>query len=268
MKKKGLINRKNILGVTITLIIFVYVGLRFFGGDISAIHSIYTPFGDSFNYVQDLINQPVNYFRTVVELESQNNQLEERLKQSDLLIQSYEAVSQENKRLKTLLDTKISEGYKRKLGTIIGTSPDIWHQEVIIDIGKKENVKVNDAVISSWGLVGKIKSVNESNSVVQLIIDSSNWVSCRNNRSRDIGMLKVEDNKTGKLSYLVNKSDFKQNDIILTSGLGGIYPKDIPVGIVTKVVKRSGDDIPEIDVALLSDFSDLEEVLVMVKDEG
>ena len=251
----------------ITLTIFVYIGLRFFWGDISILHSIYTPFGEQLNYLQEKINQPMEYVKTVSDLNKENKELKKAINQSELLIQNYEAVIQENKRLKVLLGTKVSQGHKRKLGVVIGNSPDIWHQEIVIDLGTEDNVKVNDAVISSWGLVGKIKSVNQKNSVVQLIIDSSNWVSCRNNRSRDIGMLKVEDNKTGKLSYLVNKSDFKQNDLVLTSGLGGIYPKDIPVGVVTKVIKKSGDDIPEIDVALLTDFTDLEEVIVMVKDE-
>ncbi len=267
LKKRFLINRSNILGIVIILIIFLYIGLRFFVIDISILHSSYTPFGEIYNYLEDMINQPVNYFKSVVELENENKELKKILSENNLLIQDYEAVIHENKRLKTLLNTKISSDYKRKLGIVIGNSPDIWHQEVIIDIGKSDNVKVNDAVISSWGLVGKIKSVNENNSVVQLIIDSSNWVSCRNNRSRNIGMLKVEDNKTGKLLYLVNNSDFKQNDLIFTSGLGGIYPKDIPVGVVTKVIKKSGDDIPEIDVSLLTDFSNLEEVIVMVKNE-
>lgn len=268
MKRKRLINRGNIIGILIVAIILVYVGLRFFWGDLSIFHSIYTPFGETFNYAQDQINKPMEYAKTVVDLSDENEELKKRLKEYDLLVQNYEEVIEENKRLKKLLGTKNTENYKKKLGVVIGNSPDIWHQEIIIDIGIKDGVKNNDAVVSSWGLVGKVKSVNENNAVVQLVIDSSNWVSCRNNRSRDIGMLKVEDNKTGKLSYLVNKSDFKQNDLIVTSGLGGIYPKDIPVGIITKITKKSGDDIPEIDVSLLTDFTDLEEVIVLVKNES
>jgi rod shape-determining protein MreC len=268
LKRKGLVNRSNILWILITLVFLFYIVLRFVWGDLLIFHKSYDPFGDTLNYIEDKINKPMEYANSVVDLTEENIELKTRLKEYDLLVQNYEEIIEENKRLKKLLGTKQVSGFTKKLGIIIGNSPDIWHQEIIIDIGTNDGIKINDAVISSWGLVGKVKSVNESNSVVQLVIDSSNWVSCRNNRSRDIGMLKVEDNKTGKLSYLVNKSDFKVNDLIVTSGLGGIYPKDIPVGVITRVMKKSGDDIPEIDVSLLTDFSDLEEVIVLVKNES
>lgn len=268
MKRKGLANKKSILWILIGIIFLFYIFLRFVWGDLLIFHKLYDPFGSAFNYIQDKVNKPIEYARTVADLSEENNELKKRLNEYDLLMQNHEEVIEENKRLKKLLGTKNISGFSKKLGVVIGHTPDIWHQEIIIDIGSKDGVKLNDAVISSWGLVGKVKLANENNSVVQLVIDSSNWVSCRNNRSRDIGMLKVEDNKIGKLSYLVNKSDFKVNDLVVTSGLGGIYPKDIPVGIITNVIKKSGDDIPEIDVSLLTDFSDLEEVLVLIKNEN
>lgn len=242
--------------------------LRFFWGDLAIFQQSYDYFGETYKYIEDKINEPKKYFNSLADITDENIELKKRLKEYDLLVQNYEEVIEENKRLKQLLGVKSVNGFTKKLAVVIGNSPDIWHQEIIVDIGSKDGVKVNNAVISSWGLVGKVKSVNEENSVIQLVIDSSNWVSCRNNRSRDIGMLKVEDNKTGKLSYLVNKSDFKVNDLVVTSGLGGVYPKDIPVGIITKVLKKSGDDIPEIDVSLLTDFSDIEEVIVLVKNEN
>lgn len=268
MKRKSAINRNNILWILVSVIFLFYIFLRFVWGDLLIFHKVYEPFGDVFKFVENEVNKPLEYAKTVVELGDENNDLKKRLKEYELLIQNHESVIEENKRLKKLLGTKNINGFNKKLGIVIGNTPDIWHQEIIIDIGSSDGVQVNDAVISSWGLVGKVKLSNKDNSVVQLIIDSSNWVSCRNNRSRDIGMLKVEDNKIGRLSYLVNKSDFKVNDLIVTSGLGGIYPKDIPVGMITKVVKKSGDDIPEIDVSLLTDFTDIEEVLVLVKNEN
>lgn len=265
MKRKRLSNVQRITGISIVLVIIVYIGLRFYWGDISILHSFYEPFGNTVNYLKTTVGQPFEYVTSVSKLTKENNALKKQLDQYNLLMQNYEELAEDNKRLKKLLNVKNIDPFIKKVAVVIGKTPDIWHQEIIIDLGKKDGIEINTIIISNFGLVGKVKSVTDSTSVVQLITDSSNWVSTQNNRSRAIGMLKVDDNKVGKLSYLVNKSDFKNNDLIITSGLGGVYPKGIPVGIIDRIKKRSGDDIPEIDVSLLTDFDNLEEVIALVK---
>jgi rod shape-determining protein MreC len=265
VRKFNLFSSQNVLVFIIICIFLLYAGMRFFVGDFSFLQYIYAPFGNSFLYVQKQLNQPFLYLTSADELIKENKQLKDRLEQYQLLLQNYEELDQENKRLKVLLNTPDQKPFIKKIATVIGKSPDVWHKEILINLGKNQGIKVDTVIISSWGLVGKVKSVSASSAVVQLIIDSSSWVSSEDNRSRAVGMLKVEDNNRGKLSYLMNKSDFKADDLIVTSGLGGVYPKGIPIGIVTRVSKKSGDDIPDIDISLLADFDKIEEVIALVK---
>jgi rod shape-determining protein MreC len=267
VRKYKLFSAQNVIVLIIILIFLLYAGLRFFFSDISFLQILYTPFGNSLSYIQKQLNQPFLYLTSSDQLIKENKQLKERIDQYQLLLQNYEELAEENKRLKVILNTKEQKPFIKKIAVVIGKSPDIWHKEITINLGKNQGVKVNTVVTSTWGLLGKVRAATGDSAIVQLIIDSSNWVSTQNNRSRAVGMLKVEGSNRGKLSYLMNKSDFKQNDLIVTSGLGGIYPKGIPVGIVTRVAKKSGDDIPDIDVSLLSDFDNIEEVIVLIKNE-
>jgi rod shape-determining protein MreC len=265
VRKYRLFNAQNVIIILIILIFLFLAGIRYFFNDISLLHNLYTPFGNALSFIQRQLNQPFLYLTSTDNLIKENKQLKERLDQYQVLLQDYEELEQENKRLKILINTKEEKPYQKKIARVIGTSPDIWHREIIINLGKDQGIRVNTVVISSWGLIGRVKSVSSDSAIVQLITDSSNWVSTQDNRSRAVGMLKVEDNNRGKLSYLMNRSDFKQNDLLVTSGLGGIYPKGIPVGMVTRVSKKSGDDIPDIDVSLLTDFDNIEEIIALVK---
>ncbi|MBC7476458.1 MAG: rod shape-determining protein MreC [Candidatus Sericytochromatia bacterium] len=268
MKKRRFSDIQRFTSIIIVLVLIIYVGLRFFWGDLSFLHNLYEPFGISSSYLKDYIDPSFDYIVTMDTLVKDNRNLKKQLNKSNLSLQNYQEVIQENIRLKKLLNVKKIDTYSQKVGNIIGKSPDIWHQEIIANLGQKDGVTENTIFVNALGLIGRAKSVTDDSSVIQLITDNSNWVSCQNNRSRAIGMLKVEDNKRGKLSYLINKSDFKQNDLIVTSGLGGIYPKGIPVGNVNKVIKKQGDDIPEIDISLLSDFDHIEEVIALIKNKS
>lgn len=267
MKKYRNLNTKNLIVSLGVLIVLFYVSTRYFGSNIDFLHIINTPVANAGNFIQKKARIPFEYFASFNSLQKENLELKTELEQNQLLLQSYEELFQENKRLRKLLDIPSYPNYKKKVASVTGKSPDIWHKEITINIGKKDGVGKDYSVISFWGLLGRVKSVTNYSSVVQLIIDNSNWVSCLNNRSRHIGLLQAENSKLGHLSYLINKSDFRQNDLIVTSGLGGIYPKGIPVGIVSRVKKKSGDSIPEIDIEYLSDFDDIEDVIVLIKNE-
>jgi len=265
VRRSRYLSNQGILAISlVVLVIGFYIGSRLAFSEFSLLQSLYYPFGKPLSYIKVQFGEISWYFSSLSEEIEKNNRLEVEIKNSQLLLHNYEELIQENIRLRKLLNANSNPGYKRKVTSVIGKSPDIWHKEIIIDIGKKDQVKVDYPVIDSWGLVGRIKKVNEFSSVVQLLVDNSNWVSTINNRSRSVGMLKSESITLGKIHFLVNKSDFKKGDFIFTSGLGGLYPKGIPIGMVERVSLKAGDDIPEVSVEYLVDFDNLEEVIVLM----
>lgn len=252
-----------ILLILLSFLILYFTNNFISKNNINIMQSIYYPFGKLVFYINKKIDTIKVYFTSLDTISNENLELKKEIQKYSLLLQDYEEILKENNRIRKLLNLKLKDKKTLKLANIIGKSPDMWHKELISDIGLNEDIKVNNTVISYNGLIGRIKEVNDRSSKVQTISDPSVWVSVQNNRSRSTCMLKSDLNNKAKLYYLNDKSDFKVNDIIITSGLGGLYPKGIPVGIVSKVNKVSGDIIPEVYIDLLNDFSNIEEIIIL-----
>jgi len=169
-------------------------------------------------------------------------------------------------RLQELLQFKEKTNWPMIAGQVIGRDPTGWFKSVIIDKGRSSGIRENMPVVSSEGVVGRTVSVSPDYSKVLLIIDQNSSVDCLNQETRDQGILKGASTKTCKLDYVLKTSRIKAGDMIITSGLGRVFPKGLPVGRVMSVEDRQGALFKDVEVGPLVDFSRLEEVLVIVED--
>ncbi|MFC1823346.1 rod shape-determining protein MreC [Thermodesulfobacteriota bacterium] len=164
-------------------------------------------------------------------------------------------------------------GFEKKLNwpvlaaQVIGRDPSGWFESVIIDMGKKSGLKINMPVVNANGVVGRLVSVSTNYAKVLLIIDQNSAVDCLIQRSRDKGIAKGISSKMCKLDYALKTSDIAVGDRVITSGLGRIFPKGIPVGQVVEINDRTGDLFRDIKIKPMVDFSKLEEVLVIFKED-
>jgi rod shape-determining protein MreC len=116
-------------------------------------------------------------------------------------------------------------------------------------------------------VVGRLVSVSPNYSKVLLIIDQNSAVDCVIQRSRDEGIVKGLTAKLCVLEYMLKTSDVVMGDKVVTSGLGRVYPKGLPVGKVLEVVDIPGELFKDIKVKPMVDFSKLEELLVILKED-
>lgn len=195
----------------------------------------------------------------VVELEGELSRLEELEKQ--------------NQRLKGL--AKFTDENKDIVVTgahVIAKNPGNWFNTITIDRGEKHGVEVNMAVVTHEGLVGRVIEVADTWSKVRTIVDGKSAVSGIVQRNRDNGLLKGN-NSLGsedgmcRMVYLPEDSNITPGDIILTSGLGEIFPKGLYIGKVEKVLKDKGELYKTAIVKPGVDFQRLEEVLVVTKEQ-
>jgi rod shape-determining protein MreC len=148
---------------------------------------------------------------------------------------------------------------------VTGRDPTGWFKSVIIDKGRGAGLELNMPVVNASGVVGRIVSVSPNYAKVLLIIDQNSAVDCLVQRSRDRGMVKGLSAEICKLDFVVKSSDVATEDVVVTSGLGGIFPKGLPVGKVLNVKEASGELFKDIEVRPVVDFSKLEEVLVILE---
>ena len=211
-----------------------------------------------------------NYIRAIAEfkrVEEENKKLKEKI----------EATLQENailkekliayNRLKELLELKESFSYEMIPSLVISREPGNWFNSVIIDRGRVDGVKENMAVATYYGLVGRIVSVDSRTAKVLLILDQRSAVGGMIQRSRDIGVVKGSESNYCYMEYLSHDADIKINDIIITSGLGSIFPKGIKIGRVVGVKKEKHALFQDVLIRPEVDFTKLEEVFVVKKPE-
>jgi len=185
--------------------------------------------------------------------------------------------SEENERLKGLLDMKQAGIFPQDstfvVARVIGKSPTKWQSWVQIDKGSAEGIKLNQAVVgatmpvagslSGKGLVGKVIAVAAHASQVQLVIDPGSSVAAVVQGTRAEGI--VEGTVAGGLlmDYVERDKPVEEKLVVVTSGFGQIFPKGIPIGLVQTVGEVDVNIYKQIEVRPFVDFSSLEEVMVL-----
>jgi len=198
-------------------------------------------------------------------------------------------VQQENRRLKLALDAlkRVNGLYRERVATyerlsdllkfkeavsrptvvaqVVGFDPTGWFQSVVINKGTKSGINLDMPVVNASGVVGRIVSVSPHYAKVLLVVDQNSAVDCLVQRSRDRGMVRGQSAQVCRLDYMVKSGDVKEGDVVITSGLGRIFPKGLPVGTISKVEEGEGTLFKKIEVTPAADFSKLEEVLVILQ---
>ena len=209
-----------------------------------------------FNAVGNILGNLTASRATLDELEAENAELTARVAK----LAEYQATSE---RLEKLLDLQSTYNLQSTAARIIGQSSDAWSDTVTIDKGSLDGISVNMPVTNSTGVIGQVIEVAPNASTVRLLTDEGSGVSAMIQDTRAQGMVQGQPDGTLRMDYVSVDADVKEGDIIITSGIGGVYPKGLPIGTVASVTKNSNDVYYTIIVSSASRTESNEEVLVI-----
>lgn len=171
----------------------------------------------------------------------------------------------ENDRLRKLLNFKRQSSFKTTAVRIIEKDPSIWRHTVIINKGRLEGLYPNMPAVSSGGLCGIVSEVGKSISRVILINDPNFRVNVFIQRTRDEGVLEGSIEGFCRIKYLPLNTRTKIGDIVITSGLGKIFPKGILIGRVKSLQTDNLGLYMNAEVQLCADVVHLEELLCIAQ---
>jgi len=203
----------------------------------------------------------------LINVRDENRELNKAIDALRMENNQYRELLTTNRRLQKLFQFKETIDYPVLAVQVIGRDPTGWFKSVIIDEGAKSGLKVNMAVVNASGVVGRLVSVSPKYAKVLLIIDQNSAVDCIIQRSREKSIVKGFTSKICKLDYVVKTSDVVVGDKVITSGMGRVFPKGLPVGEVIGVGSRPGELFKDIKIRPMVDFSKLEELLVILKED-
>lgn len=220
--------------------------LRWVGGAVTA------PFHGLGNVVSNLTADQ----ERLSELKAENERLVAR--NAEL-----EEAEQTAARLESLLGLQSLYSLQSTGARIISGSTDSWSSTVTIDKGTSSGFSVGMPVTDSNGAIGQIIKCGLTSSTVRLITDENSSVSAMIQASRAQGILKGSVDGSLRLTLVRTDQMVEVGDTVITSGLGGVYPKGLPLGKVSSVERSSGSMYYEIEVEQLSSVQSFEEVLVI-----
>ncbi len=213
-------------------------------------------------YPAQMVLSSVDEFRSVVHENEMLKEENARLRQETYY--ASEAL-QELARLHALVRFDDKWDYPIVTARVVGHNPGRFLTTLVINRGTSKGVKEDMPVFSMNGLVGKISKTTLTHSRVQLLVDPNLKLSVLERRTRVVGFLESVDGRT--LSAMIpTHAGVKVGDTLITSGLGGIFPKGIPVGTVTQIRPSDLEVMQLMDVVPFQEFSSLEEVFVMGKE--
>jgi rod shape-determining protein MreC len=148
------------------------------------------------------------------------------------------ATARENDQLRSLVGWQRQTPWKLKLANVVMRDPANWWRTIEIDLGTRDGLVENLPVLTADGLVGRVSSAGLTRSQVVLIGDSNCKASALvENPAHDTGIISASDpldNSIVELTYLSGGANLKPGQSVITSGLGGIFPKGIPIGLVAE----------------------------------
>ena len=244
-------NKKRIIFVIIFIILVIMFASLFFRHSTNKVVSNITNvisypiigIKNAFSWVGSNLK---NVFTNKDDVIEKNNKLEEENRDLKLKLLESEKIIEENESLKNMLDIKNSyKHFNLKLGNVIYREHDNWTKTFKIDIGSKEGIKLNQAVVHKEGLVGYISNVTDDSSVVTTILDPSSSVSVNISTINEPALLQGDLDLKAKnklrLDFIELDAEISIGDMLYTSGLGSIYTNSIPVAKIVEVKSKKND---------------------------
>jgi len=193
---------------------------------------------------------------------AENRTLKESFANLSVQVAQLSEAGRENERLTEMLGIARQFPYQLVPARVVVRDPSFISRSAIINVGKEQGLLPFMPVMTTHGAAGKIIQVMQHMSMVQLILDPSNRTSVMVQRSREIGILETENGSDFFIMFRAH-ADVNVGDTIITSGLGGIYPKGLLAGRVAKLTENRDPIFKKAIITPEVDFDRLEEVFVL-----
>ena len=218
---------------------------------------------------QEIADWSSDTVRSRASLEEENARLQSEVLVLKRRVQKLASTVAENTRLKELMNASDALDDQVLIAEIIGVDPDPYRHEAIVNKGSRDGVYEGQAVLDAEGLMGQVVEVGLVTSRVLLITDATHGVPVHVNRN-GVRAIAVGSGKLDllRLIHVPDTADIVKGDLLVSSGLGGRFPKGYPVGVVTKVEHDPGQPFAIVEAAPMANLDRSRHVLLVFSQEG
>ena len=197
-------------------------------------------------------------------LRSENLELTARLRMANLQLQRFAALEDENRRLRDMRENSAGIADRVVVSSILNVDLDPYRHRVLLDKGAADEVFKGQAILDAEGIVGQVFRVNPHTAEAILISDAEHAIPVQSNRS-GVRTIAVGTGDPDKLSlpFVTVEADLRAGDLLLSTGMGGVFPPGYPVAEVTKVERAATATFAKVEARPTAHLDRAREVLLV-----
>lgn len=218
---------------------------------------------------EQILDRLVYLSQTRSALREENEQLQNQLSELEMAVQRLNFLENENSRLRALLGSEVRQTSRRMVAEVVAVATNPFSHQLVINKGTSNGVYVGQPVLDNLGILGQISSVGRNTARVLLISDQSHAIALRAERN-DIRMIAqgVGDLQSVDLKFIPHSTELKEGDVLLSSGLGGVYPEGYPVARITRIDRNERLQYANVSASPFAQLDRVRSVLLLWPDNA
>lgn len=203
------------------------------------------------------------------ELVEENQRLTNQVLLMSERLQRFDVLQAENDKLRKLLQAPVKTPTKKMVAELMAVDNSPFSQQIVINKGALEDVYLSQSVLDDKGIVGQVMEVGSTNSRVVLITDVTHAIPVRSARN-DIRFIASGTGSIDALTleHVPHSVDIEEGDVLVSSGLGNVFPEGYPVAVVTRVVRDESRPFASVSARPLARLDRLKYLLLLGSDNG
>lgn len=268
----GLIKRRRGLLVSVALVVLslgiILVGDHGRSSAARVIGVLLSPVQRMVSAVGAGIGSAIDHYVFLVEKDEEVERLNNEVAKFKREILVLEEAALENERLKELLDFKESLKFDSLIAAkVMGRAASPWARTILLNKGEADGIFKDSAVVTPDGVVGRIYETTSKTSWALLITDSNSAIDALIQNTRAHVLVEGTLDPRCRVLYLARGEEVNPGDRIITSGMGGVFPKGLLLGFAVEIENSPGEVFQRLSLAPSADLLRLEEVLVIAKEQ-
>lgn len=227
--------------------------------------TVFTPLMKPASAVSGFFVDVWDGYINLVHVHQENRELLQQVRALNARVVAGNEAQQENQRLSRLLEMKNTVEAPTLTAAVVGEDFSSWFRTLVIDRGSSSGVREGMAVVAADGVVGQIVKVSPTSARVLLLTDHSSGIAAVIQRSRARGVVKGKGEGLCGLEFTTNEEDVKVGDAVVSSGIGGVFMKGLPIGEVIMVKRGEYGIFQTVTIRPAVNSAHLEEVLVVMR---
>lgn len=228
------------------------------------LNSMVSPLQYIANLPGAMMNWSADRFTSRQRLLTDNKNLTNQIALMNEQLQRFKILEKENNDLRKLLDAPVRDNVHKMITELMAVDTNPYSHQIVVNKGAIDGVYLNQSVLDDNGIVGQVSEVGTTNSRVLLISDVTHAIPIRIERN-NVRFIALGDGRLDslKLQHVPHSSDIEEGDVLVSSGLGEVFPEGYPVGIIEQIIRDESRPFAQVKARPLAQLDRLKYLLLL-----